>query len=66
MSSASGGDAAVVALTVFLLSFAILTGTGVSPGGRPGSRALLSARRIRLLISLGLAGVVAAWTSMRR
>lgn len=66
MTTPSGGDAFVAALAVFALSFAILSGTGVNLRNRPGAGALLSARGFRLLVSLGLAGLTAAWMMLKQ
>jgi len=61
MSSPSGKDAFVVALIVFVLSFAILSGAGINLRNRAGAREHMSARRLRLLISLALAILAAIW-----
>jgi len=63
--SSPAEDVAIVALAVFVLSFAILSGAGVNLRGHSGTNELLSARKVRLLISLGLAILAAVWMTRR-
>jgi hypothetical protein len=51
----------IAGFTVFVLSFAILSGTGIHPRNRPDRRRLLSTRKLRLFISLGAAVIAVLW-----
>ena len=65
MSSTLGSDVAIAAITVFVLAFAVLSGTALNPLNRPGQRALKTALRIRLILSAVLAALAAAWVARK-
>ena len=58
-------DIAIAAITVFVLAFAVLSGTALNPLNRRGQPALKTALRLRLLLSGVLAALVAAWVARK-
>jgi len=58
-----GSDVAIAAITVFVLAFALLSGTALNPLNRPGQRSLKTALKIRLFLSAVLAALAAAWAA---
>jgi hypothetical protein len=65
MSGTPWGDVAIAACTVFVLAFALLSGTALNPLNRPGAAYLRTALGIRLVLSTVIAALAAAWIAWR-
>ena len=61
VTSPTGSDVIIIGLTVFVLAFAILSGTGIHLRNVRGVRERASARTVRLVISLVVALLVVVW-----